>query len=187
VKYWDGLAAVRTILDTTRRGDRILDAGAERYSPILPWLAHYGYWRLLGCNLSFEAPWRVGPIRYENADITATPYRRDEFAGITCMSVIEHGVDLERFVAEMARILRCGGALIVSTDYWPEPIDTSAVRKYDASYRIFSRDDILGLVATAETRGLRLTAPVALEAEERPISYEGHHFTFAMLTFVNAR
>jgi len=47
-KNWDSLAAIDCILANTKPGARILDAGAELYSVILPWLFLYGYRRLEG-------------------------------------------------------------------------------------------------------------------------------------------
>jgi hypothetical protein len=103
LKFWDALAAVGTILGSTSPRDSVLDAGAELYSPILPWLSRYGYDRLVGCNIVFKAPRRHGPIVYEHGDITRTGYASGRFAAVTCMSVIEHGVDVSRFFAEMGR------------------------------------------------------------------------------------
>src|SRR5215471_18628498 len=69
-KNWDSLAALDLILKRIDRDAPVLDAGSERYSMILPWLAMYGYRRLRGCNLVFDKPSRMGPVRYEYGDIT---------------------------------------------------------------------------------------------------------------------
>jgi hypothetical protein len=71
---WDSLAAIDCILANTKPSARMLDAGAELYSVILPWLFLYGYRRLEGINLVFEEPVRRGPILYEHGDITQTKY-----------------------------------------------------------------------------------------------------------------
>jgi len=54
-KNWDSLAALDCILSNTTRHARVLDAGAELYSVILPWLFLYGYRRLQGINLVFTS------------------------------------------------------------------------------------------------------------------------------------
>ena len=102
-KNWDALGAVSTILHELGTDIRLLDAGAARYSSILPWLYLYGCRELLGTNLEFRRHTRHGPVRYEPGDVTATSYRDGWFDAITCMSVIEHGVPLDRFAAEAAR------------------------------------------------------------------------------------
>jgi hypothetical protein len=63
-KNWDHLAAVHAIVGTTSKSGRVLDAGAEVYSNVLPALYAYGYRELYGINLAFVDPARRGPIRY---------------------------------------------------------------------------------------------------------------------------
>src|SRR5438874_9438544 len=41
-KNWDALGAVSTVLHHAGTGASVLDAGAARYSPVLPWLRLYG-------------------------------------------------------------------------------------------------------------------------------------------------
>src|SRR5258708_6186464 len=73
-KNWDHLAAVSTILARTTPAARILDAGAEFYSNVLPTLFLYGYRDLYGVNLSFTSPARRGPILYLPGDLTRAPF-----------------------------------------------------------------------------------------------------------------
>lgn len=184
-KNWDALGAVSTILHDLGTDVRVLDAGAAWYSPVLPWLRLYGVRRLVGNNLAFDRVTRHGPVSFEPGDITATSYGTGSFDAITCMSVIEHGVALDSFAAESARLLRPGGLLIVSTDYDQQPPDTAGKSAYGTPVKIFGPDDIRAFVETAAASGLALAGDLALEHEQRPVHWTrlGLDYTFIRLTF----
>ena len=183
-KNWDHLAAVSAILNHTKLNACILDAGAEIYSNVLPALFLYGYRDLHGINLSFSSPTRRGPIRYIQGDLTRTPYYDAFFDAITCMSVIEHGVPLEAYFGEMFRLLKPGGLLITSTDYYPTPIDTSGKSVHGAPIKIFSRPEIEAMLELAKSVGFEQTGPLDLECQEKPIHWEqfGLEYTFVLFT-----
>lgn len=183
-KNWDHLAAVSTILSQTLPSARILDAGAEIYSNVLPALFLYGYRDLHGINLSFTAPARRGPIRYIPGDLTQTPYPDSSFDAITCMSVIEHGVPLEDYFREMWRLLIPGGLLITSTDYYPRSIDTREKSVHGAPIKIFSRPEIEAMLGLAESVGFEQTGPLDLDCREKPIHWPqfGLDYTFLLFT-----
>jgi len=183
-KNWDHLAAVSTILANTDRSARILDAGAEIYSNVLPALFLYRYRELHGINLTFTAPTRRGPIRYIPGDLTHTPYPSDYFDAITCLSVVEHGVPLDAYFLEMFRLLKPGGVLITSTDYYPTPIDTSGKFAHGTPIKIFSKPEIEAALALARSSGFELTGEVDLECEEKPIRWDpfGLEYTFVLFT-----
>ena len=182
-KSWDSLIALKVLRARTRPGDRILDAGAEFYSMILPWLYMYGYDDLVACNLVFDKPEKRGTIQYEYGDITKTAYGDQSFDAITCLSVIEHGVPLEPFLAEMARLLKPGAPLVVSTDYFESPIDTHDKVAFGVPVRIFNRDDIVSFVGAAERAGLHLSSPLELESQDRIVQWNGLEYTFICLSF----
>ena len=183
-KNWDHLAAVRAILSSTARTACILDAGAEMYSNVLPALFACGYRRLYGMNLSFADPARRGPIRYLCGDITRTGFSEGFFDAVTCMSVIEHGVPLRPYFAEMFRVLKPGGLLITSTDYYPEPIDTTDKVAHGAPVKIFSRREAEEMMALAREIGFETTGRVDLATSARPIRWEefGLEYTFLIFT-----
>lgn len=183
-KNWDHLAAVKAILSSTSRTACVLDAGAEMYSNVLPALFACGYRRLYGMNLSFADPARRGPIRYLRGDITRTGFSDGFFDAVTCMSVIEHGVPLRPYFAEMFRVLKPGGLLITSTDYYPEPIDTTGKEAHGAPVKIFSRREAEEMMALAREIGFEATGPVDLAASARPIRWEefGLEYTFLIFT-----
>lgn len=188
-KNWDALVALGTMLDMVPRGRRILEMGATQYSPLLTWLYQYGYRRLVGIDLVYDEPVLRGPIQYLPMDLTATTFADASFAGIACLSVIEHGVDTDRFLDEAARLLSIDGVLVVSTDYWPEPIDTGAREAYGHPVRVFDRASLTALIEGARLRGLVPIGSVDLGAEERAVRWERMDldYTFAVLVFGRAR
>jgi SAM-dependent methyltransferase len=183
-KNWDHLAAVFAILGSTATSARVLDAGAEFYSNVLPALFAYGYRNLYGINLSFTGEARRGPIRYLHGDITQTSFADGYFDAVSCMSVIEHGVPLEGYLREMYRVLKPGGLLITSTDYYPTAIDTRGKMAHGAAIKVFTRAEIQGILRLAEEIGFESTGEVDLECSERPVRWEqfGLEYSFVIFT-----
>ena len=182
-KNWDLLVALGMILDRTARADPILEMGAPSYTRLLPWLALYGYRDLQGIDLVWKAPARTGPIRFQPMDLTRTTFPDRSFAAIACLSVVEHGVDIQAYLREAARLLRPGGLLVTSTDFWCEPIETADLTAYGGPVRIFTPADIAGWLPLAESVGLVPVRPLDLACAERVVTWErlGLRYTFANL------
>jgi len=179
-KNWDFLVALGSILERVPPSGRVLDAGALQYSMLLPWLFLSGYRRLEGIDLQFEQPFRAGPIRYSPMDLTRTTFAEGRFDAIACLSVIEHGVPFDAYLDEARRLLRPGGLLVTSTDYWCEPVDTGGQVAYGVPIRIFGPQDIERFVDTARVRGFRLVTPLALACGQPVVTWQkfGLHYTF---------
>jgi SAM-dependent methyltransferase len=180
-KNWDALIALALILEQTGPGARILDAGAPLYSVNLAWLYLLGYRNLHGVDLTYDRPVRRGPIRYEPGDLTRTQFPDASFDAVTCMSVIEHGVDPEAYFREMARLIAPGGLLVTSADYWADPIDTGDRVALGVPVRIFSAADAEELVAIGERHGFRAPGPIDLSCDERVVHWDGLEYTFLAL------
>ena len=184
-KNWDSIGAVGVVLRRFGHQARVLDVGAARYSVPLPWLRIFGLSDLLGINLEFGRPTRHGPVLFRHGDAIATGVPDASIDAVLCMSVIEHGVPIEDFLAESARILRQGGLLCVSTDYDQEPPPTDGLIAYDVPVRIFGPADVRHLIDEAQGLGLHLVGELQLEHEERPVEWKrfGLRYTFILLTF----
>jgi hypothetical protein len=182
-KNWDSLAALDLILRRTNTKSRIFDAGGELYSMILPWLCMYGYRNLIAGNLVFPNPVRRGTIVYQYSDITQTEFESKYFEAITCLSVIEHGLNLDEYFREMSRILADGGVLITSTDYFETPIDTTGHIAYGAPVRVFTKQDILSALTLAERHGLHLISPLDLQSTEKVVHWEEYDLDFTFVIF----
>jgi len=182
-KNWDSLAALDCVLAHTDKRARVLDAGAELYSRTLPWLRLYGYKRLTGINLAFKKRKRVGPITYAHGDLTRSGYDAGTFDAITCLSVLEHGVDLAAYFREMARILKPGGVLITSTDYWETPIDAKGRQAYGVPVHVFTRREIRKAIKIAGRNGLVLTGRLDLACDEKVVHWQEADLDFTFLVF----
>lgn len=182
-KNWDHLAAVQAIAGAFPKSATVLDAGAEFYSNVLPALFVCGFEHLYGMNLSFtDQAWR-GPIRYVPGDITRTGFADAFFDAITCMSVIEHGVPMRAYFQEMFRLLKPGGLLITSTDYYADPIDTGNQLAHGAPVKIFSRQEAEEMLSMAKEYGFESTGPVDLKCTGRPIRWERYGLEYTFLIF----
>jgi SAM-dependent methyltransferase len=167
-KDWDlfHLQAVSSSLD---RGARIVDLGCSgAHSLKLLWAM--GFENLCGVDLHIGIPdrcsqlvrmWRSRtfkrPFKLYRQDLANTRFAADSFDLAMCVSVIEHGVDSEKFLRESNRILKTGGILFVSADYWQEPIDVSDVPKqFGQEWKIFCREDVEGFLELAGRYGFEL-------------------------------
>jgi SAM-dependent methyltransferase len=182
-KNWDTLAALDCILANTSKAASVLDAGAETYSRMLPWLCLYEYRRLDGINIVFGEQKKLGPITYKYGDITSTDYDSATFDVITCLSVIEHGVDLKEYFREASRILKPGGILITSTDYWQRQIDTRDQQMFGVPVHVFTQEEILQAIELATGSGFALTAPIDLACDEKVVHWEQVDLDYTFLVF----
>ena len=183
-KNWDCLIALDCILKRCDPTAHILDAGAELYSMILPWLYLYGYRNLLGVNLTFKSNMRRGPIHYQFADITQTRFKENTFDAITCLSVIEHGVNMRAYFKEMSRILKPNGILITSTDYFEDPIDTRNQKAYGVEVHILCKEDVMSALNFASEFGLEPTGQIDLQSIEKAVCWERFNLGFTFINFI---
>ena len=120
------------------------------------------------------------PFYLHKGDITKTPFGEETCDVAVSISTLEHGVDLEGFFAEAGRILKPGGALFITTDYWDKRINTNgAARAFGLPWKIFSADQIGDLLKVAGNHGFGLTQECAVPpCLDRPVSWQGHDYTF---------
>jgi len=185
-KNWDNLIALAYAAMHVEVDGLVLDAGAGDGSAFLPGLRKLGFRNLVGNNLDMRGQAYVDGIGYEHGNIEALRFGANTISFIGCFSVIEHGVDVDKFLGQAARTLKSGGGLFISTDYWQEPIDTGDRQAFGAPVRIFSYGDLVALCAVALDHGLHLTTTARLACNERVINWIGLDYTFVNLLFHKA-
>ncbi len=187
-KSWDVLKTTEVIESVVRNKQApILDMGCFN-SEILYVLHALGYKALHGCDLNPICRWMPfwHRIRYRVADLTQTPYPTHYFAAITSLSVIEHGVPLDKLVKEVHRLLRPGGLFIFTTDYdaiAQKHFISPDFQVFGQSWIIFSQTSLHKLIQQFTDVGFRLLEPdkVLNTHIECPISWHGQDYTFVMV------
>jgi len=187
VKSWDVLLTVKFIESQIKKSDPILDIGCFA-SELIVILHNLGYARLAGADLNPDL--RLMPyqksIDYQKVDFMHTNFADASFQAITAISVIEHGFQAKSLLKEVSRLLRPGGYLVASFDYWPEKIDTTGIRLFGVSWQIFSADEVAQFVSDAREFGLEVVGDLTSESGERAIEFDGKKYTFGWIVLRKA-
>jgi SAM-dependent methyltransferase len=184
-KNWDSLAALAILTRSFsgKKSAKILDAGGESYSVILKQLQQFGWMDLTCINITYAGTSVSGGIRFRYGDITRTRFAGNRFDVITCLSVIEHGVDVNRYFKEASRILKPGGILFTSMDYWTTPIDTGGQVAYGVPIRIFDRTEVKKMVEQALEYDLELVGRLDLDCTNKVVSWKQFDLDYTFLYF----
>lgn len=127
------------------------------------------------------------PFQLHRGDVMKLPFADGSIDIAYAISVIEHGIDLTRFFGEARRVLRRAGILFVTTDYWPEAVDTQSARAFGLPWRIFSRAEVEGMIMDAARLGLPLCSTMPVPECTRPtVHWQSRDYTFIQLTFTKA-
>jgi SAM-dependent methyltransferase len=181
-KSWDVLKTLRFLDEGVAKDAAILDIGCYG-SEVICSLPRMGYRRLHGLDLDpgVRRMPHSDAIDYRVGNFMEAPFPPGTFQAITAISVIEHGFDGPRMLAEMSRLLAPGGCFIASFDYWPEKIETGNIRLFGLDWRIFSAPEVTALLDQAKAFGMRAHGEARLDARERPIHFAGRDYTFGWL------
>ncbi len=182
IKSWDILETVNFIKSNLNKDASILDIGCYA-SEILVSLHQIGYRKLNGADLNSdvkEMP-HQNEIHYEVVNFMETKFANQSFEAITAISVIEHGFEPERLLAEVSRLLKPGGYFISSFDYWPNKIDTNSIKYFGMDWLIFSKEDVEKFITLATSCGLEPVGAIDYFGEDSPIKCAGKSYTFGWL------
>lgn len=200
VKNWD-LAQIAQLLVKKNRSSKILDMGCGG-SSVLRFCYRYGFNNVYGIDLTinFHDRWqqlmywknngfRV-PYHLSAQSVSKTRFPDNFFDVVICLSVIEHNVSLSDFFREAASVLKPGGALYVSTDYWENKISTvDAPVNYGmepgVEWNIFSKTEIHKLIKIASKFHLNLNNKNIPKVKEPIVSWNTKHYTFLSLLFTS--
>jgi len=129
-------------------------------------------------------------VVYIQGDLMVTPYYGKSFDTITCLSVIEHEVDFDKLAKECSRLLRKGGILYVSFDYWNPKVDTTDVgtKLYGLKWTILDSSDVSKLEVALGKQGLNMTSNMDWTTQDTVINDQfcapyGKKYTFGLMKF----
>jgi SAM-dependent methyltransferase len=122
--------------------------------------------------------------RLTRGDLTRTSLPSASQDVALSISTIEHGVNVQRFLAEAVRLLRSGGLLFVTTDHWENKIDTDGAQAFGLPWQIFSREQIIAPLNIARRFGLLPAESSEIPAcEDKPVFWQGRRYTFVAMLF----
>lgn len=186
-KNWDQFLALANTVYRCRKDAPILDAGACRSvgypQTYLPGLAKLGFKRLHGCNLDEKQKELDAGVTYQYGDITQSPYPNAMFQFVSCLSVIEHGVNWRAFFEDAWRILLPKGCMFVSFDYWRDYVDTGDRTAFGAPVQIFNAEDVLNMVLYAQRLGFSCPTAGNFQSADKVVNWLGLNYTFCNLLF----
>ena len=92
---------------------------------------------------------------------------------------------MEEFLAEASRILKPGGLLFVTTDYWEDEIEVGAeVRTFGQPWMIFCRKYVEGIIKRSTDFGFGLYEEAMIPScAEKCAVWNGKEFTFICMVF----
>ena len=144
------------------------------------------------CGIDLSPPeFNTEGIEYKQGDLMKTPYKKESFDIITCLSVIEHEVDFDKLAKECSRLLRKGGILYISFDYWNPKVDTTDVgtKLYGLKWTILDSADVSRLEVSLGNNGLRMSSNFDWTTKETVINDQfcapyGKKYTFGLMKFI---
>jgi SAM-dependent methyltransferase len=181
LKTWDVQRSLDAFVARLDPSEAILDIGCFACD-MLPALKRLGYSNLYGIDLNpdvLRMP-DADVINYTVGDLLSAPWPDGSFAGISAISVIEHGVPDDELCCEVSRLLRPGGVFVFTTDYWPQKIVTTE-RMFDRDWRIFDAAEIEALIAVARSHKLHPASDpgsIIRETSRPAIHFAGKDYTF---------
>ncbi len=127
-------------------------------------------------------------VKYIVGNLLNIPLPDNYFSNITCLSVIEHDVDFEKFAKEASRLLASGGKLYVTFDYWVPKIITQKMLT-GLKWQPLDDKDVKALINYCHQQNLQITEDIDWSVGEKVIR-PGYYspdpkvsYTFGMLVF----
>lgn len=195
-KNWD-LCQLYNIVKPISKEAKIVDLGCGDLFA-LKLLHATGFKNLYGIDLSMPLRNRLNqiyimcksrsprvPFHLYRQDLTKTNFPKAMFDLAICISVIEHGVDIDKFFLESHRLLKPGGILFITTDYWEEKINIGQDNlPFGRPWKIFSKNDIQDIIAKATKFDFSLYDNIDMPAcVDKCIIWNKHEYTFLALAF----
>ena len=170
-----------------RAGERVLDVGCGR--SIFPlYLAAAGM-RVTALDLEVDdalsRPLGLS-VDWVPGDMTALPLPGAAFDAVFCISVIEHLPDAQapRAMAELHRVLRPGGRLLLTTDLYDDASAEiwyeGADRRFQVDWAVFDEARLRRLILAAPGFALEGTLDLSVDWEQvkpRMREYHGYPYT----------
>lgn len=148
--------------------------GIDLYMPLKNYFSQF---LMMRDKRSFKMPFHL-----QKGDLTKTGFPDKMFDMAVCVSVIEHGVNLENFFVEVGRLLKPGGTLFITTDYWDQKILISKNKKpFGLDWKIFSKEEVKEMVDVAYKYGFSSDDSTLPCSSNKCVAWNGQEYTFIVM------
>lgn len=144
----------------------------------------------VGIDLAYKENYSENGADYIKGDLMDVPMPAAFFDYVVSLSVIEHEVDFLKFAKECSRLLKSGGNLFVSFDFWqPKPLYEKR-KLYKLDWNILDKQDVLNLVEALKENGVEITGEIDWTLQDAVINdkycspVQGVEYTFGILHFI---
>lgn len=114
-----------------------------------------------------------GKIKAESANIMHLPYKSNSFDKVLCISTIEHVSDDLKGIRELARVLKKGGKLLLTTEF-----NFLVARSFHSYLRVYNFYTLNKLILYS---GLKLIPPILIESDSYVINPRKFNNVFVCL------
>lgn len=183
---------LRLIVEALKDGD-LIDAGADGSFILHNASIKNIKGRKVGIDLAeVTGDNKAEGAEYFKGDLMHTPFEDGSFDTVVSMSVLEHQVGFSEFAKEMSRLLRVGGKLYVTFDYFDPKVNTDGMELYGLKWNILNKEDVLNLVWACSENGLGLTSNIDWYTEDAVINPSycspfNVSYTFGILELIKVR
>lgn len=133
---------------------------------------------------------KTNGVELHGSDLMKTEFPHNSFDIITCLSVIEHEVSFERFAKECSRLLKVGGKMYVSFDFWEPKPEYEKRNLYSLDWNILDRHDVNILIMWCGINGMLVTTDIDWTLQDAVINSKfcspvlGVEYSFGILEFI---
>ena len=179
-KSWDQFLLYQALI-TKNRQSWIIDLGCGDCCT-LDFLAALGFTNMHKIDLEIKNQANNLPYERYQGDIIKTSFPSQSYDFAISISVIEHGVDIEAFFQEAHRLLKVGGLLFITTDYWEDKIQVDEfVRPFGLCWKIFSKLEIPEIIVLANNYCFALENVNIPACADKTVSWYNNNYTFIAL------
>jgi hypothetical protein len=180
-KNWHAMLGIHHATMVSESSDLVLHISSSWNHPFLGGMAGSGYTNLACFSMTDDFLGNLGNVAYNHADCTNIGLPDSSVSFISCCDVAEQGVSLPDFLAESSRLLKPGGYLLMSLDYWQDPLETRGMVLKGSTPSIADRSSIMDIVRTASDLGMVIDGPLDLGCKDRTISWGDMDYTVLSL------
>jgi hypothetical protein len=180
-KNWHAMMCIHHATTCSSSSDLVLHVSSSWNHPFLDGMISSGYSNLVAFSITDDYLGSLGNVAYQHADCTSTVLMDSSVSFVSCCDAAEQGVDLSLLITEVSRILKPGGRMMISFDYWQDQPETRGMILKGSVPRITDRSMVSSFLEEAERHGMLLDGDVELYCKDPTVYWGDMEYTVLSL------